>query len=168
MINKLTVRGRMYLILAMTLFMFIVNAQFAWMNLNKTKDVGLENARAILLESQRQKIKLAADSAAAMLGKVLAANEEKGTEKELLQKLVNSFRFEADQSGYFFIYDGTVNVALPPKPEAQGKDLGQTKDPNGVYLVQELNRLAREAEVSLNISGPNREKAMCPKWDMPP
>ncbi len=143
MIDKLTVKGRMYLILGMTLFMFIVNAQFAWVNLNKTKDVGLENTQAILLESQKQKIKLACDSTAEILSNILASSKDKSREKELLQKVVKSFRFEEDNSGYFFIYDETVNIALPPNPEAQGKDLGQTKDPNGVYLVRELNRLAK-------------------------
>ncbi|MBU1420103.1 MAG: cache domain-containing protein [Proteobacteria bacterium] len=163
MISKLTVKGRMYLILAMTLFMFIVNAQFAWVNLNKTKEVGLKNTQAILLESQKQKIKLASDSTAEIIGNFLASNKDKNTEKELLQKLISSFRFEDDNSGYFFIYEGTINVALPPKPEAQGKDLGQTKDANGVYLVRDLNRLAKEGGGFLEYAWPKPGKGDVPK-----
>lgn len=141
-INKLTVKGRMYLILALTLFMFMVNAQFAWINLNKTKDIGIENSYEILVDSQKQKIKLASDAAAVLLSHAIADNNGKRDEKTLIPEMVKNFRFEDDKSGYFFVYEGTVNVALPTKPDAQGKDLGQLKDPNGIYLVRELNKLA--------------------------
>lgn len=142
-INKLTVKGRMYLILALTLFMFMVNAQFAWINLNETKDVGIENSYEILVNSQKQKIKLASDAAAVLLGHAITNNKGKIDENTLIPEMVRSFRFENDKSGYFFVYKDTVNVALPTKPDVQGKDLGQLKDPNGIYLVRELNKLAQ-------------------------
>jgi methyl-accepting chemotaxis protein len=56
---------------------------------------------------------------------------------------VDNIRFEDDESGYYFIYRGTVNVALPTSKNLQGKDLGQLKDKNGVQLVAELNKQAQ-------------------------
>ena len=54
--------------------------------------------------------------------------------------MVDPILFEEDQSGYFFVYNGTTSVSLPPKKELQGKDL---KDPNGVRLVVELYNTAK-------------------------
>jgi methyl-accepting chemotaxis protein len=34
--------------------------------------------------------------------------------------MVDPIRFEDDKSGYFFVYQKTVNVALPPKKEGPG------------------------------------------------
>ena len=56
--------------------------------------------------------------------------------------MINPTRFEEDQSGYFFVYQGTVNVAFPVKQENQGKDLGDLKDKNGVYVIRELSQKA--------------------------
>ncbi|MBV5328858.1 MAG: cache domain-containing protein [Chlorobium sp.] len=47
-------------------------------------------------------------------------------------------RFEEEQSGYCFVYENTVNVALPPAKVKQGNDLGGLKDKNGIYFVKEL------------------------------
>nr|WP_319495014.1 methyl-accepting chemotaxis protein [uncultured Desulfobacter sp.] len=58
--------------------------------------------------------------------------------------MIDDIRFEEDKSGYFFIYQETTNVALPPKKEIQGKDLKNTKDANGVYLVKELRALSKK------------------------
>ena len=57
--------------------------------------------------------------------------------------LILYIRFESDKSGYYFVYNGTTNVALPPKKELQGKDLGDLKDKNGVYLVRDLRDKAK-------------------------
>ena len=60
----------------------------------------------------------------------------------LIRAMINPTRFEEDQSGYFFVYQGTVNVGFPVKQENQGKDLGDLKDKNGVYVIRELSQKA--------------------------
>ena len=50
---------------------------------------------------------------------------------------------KSDKSGYFLVYDGTTNVALPPKKELQGKDLAGLKDKNNVMIVQEMRDKAK-------------------------
>ena len=71
MLNRLTVRGKMYLIIAMTLFMFIVNAQFAWMNINKIKDIGLGKTEEAISNSHRTQIKVSTDTLATTLATIL-------------------------------------------------------------------------------------------------
>jgi methyl-accepting chemotaxis protein len=51
---------------------------------------------------------------------------------------VRPVRFGEDQN-YFFIYEPQgVNVLLPGKPELEGKNLIDLKDPNGRFIVKEL------------------------------
>ena len=52
-------------------------------------------------------------------------------------------RYGAKQD-YVFIYTlDNVAVLQPLRPETEGKDQSQLKDPNGLFTVQELNRVAR-------------------------
>lgn len=162
-INKLTVKGRMFLILAMTLFMFIVNAQFSWMNLNKTKDVGVEYASEILLECQKEKIKVASDGAADIIGQMLREQPELSDKNAFLASVVKQFRYAADNTGYFFIYENTTNIAMPTAPEKQGQDLANMHDRNDVYLIRELNKLAHQGGGFLQYIWPKPGSGDVPK-----
>ena len=64
--------------------------------------------------------------------------------KQVLKDSIKNVRFFEDNSGYVFIYDyDGVNIALPPKPSLEGKNLNHLKDKNGVYLVQDLIKAAK-------------------------
>ena len=103
MLNRLTVRGKMYLIIAMTLFMFIVNAQFSWMNINKIKDIGLGKTEEAISNSHRAQIKVSADTLAATLATTLKSANSPAEQEQMLQVLLKDIRFEEDSSGYFFL-----------------------------------------------------------------
>ncbi len=143
MLNRLTVRGKMYLIIAMTLFMFIVNAQFSWMNINKIKEIGLGKTTEAIADSHKKQIKVAVDALAAVLGKALTPARSSDGD-QLLWDMVKDIRFEEDRSGYFFVYKGTVNIVTGPNPELRGQDLGEIRDPNGVAVIRELFQLAQK------------------------
>jgi methyl-accepting chemotaxis protein len=78
-----------------------------------------------------------------MLGTAIKDVTDKEQAVAVIRNLVDQIRYESDKSGYFLVYDGTVNVALPPKKELQGKDLAGIKDKNGVMIVQEMRDKAR-------------------------
>ncbi|NJO68817.1 MAG: hypothetical protein HC830_05620 [Bacteroidetes bacterium] len=82
---------------------------------------------------------------------------------ETLRLAVDNIRFEDDQSGYYFIYQGTINVALPIKKENVGKDLSQNKDVNGIYYVQELNKNAHAGGGFVEYVFPKPNKGDQPK-----
>ncbi|THB79227.1 MAG: methyl-accepting chemotaxis protein [Desulfobulbaceae bacterium] len=144
MFRRLSVKQRMYVIMAMTLFMFIVNAQFAWMNLNKVKDLGVDTTTQVLLESEKEKIKAVTSSMALSLATVLESAGSAEQKEDVLRTFIDPARFEDDKSGYFFIYRGTTVIANPAQPELIGKDLGSTVDENGVQVVSELFKQARD------------------------
>ena len=97
-----------------------------------------------MLTGQKEKIMVATHSMAEALGQAIKGISHAPTQVERIRNLVDTIRFEEDGSGYFFVYRGTVNVALPTKKELQGKDLGQAKDKNGVYFVRGLDEQARK------------------------
>ncbi len=64
--------------------------------------------------------------------------------KEKTLDALATLRYGNDNSGYFFIYDSTGRCILfPTKPQAQGTNMIETKDPNGVFVIKELIRAAK-------------------------
>ncbi|MDP3478541.1 MAG: diguanylate cyclase [Desulfoprunum sp.] len=163
MLNRLTVREKMYLIIAMTLVMFMVNAQFAWVNINKIKDIGLKKTEESISISHRAQIKVATDTLAATLATTLKSVTSTAEQERMLQAMLKDVRFEEDKSGYFFVFKDTVNIVTGPKPELQGKDLSQMKDANGIFVVRGLFELAQKGGGFLEYLWPKPGKGDTPK-----
>ncbi len=142
--NKLTVKQRMYLIIASICLLFIVMAFFALKIGTASRDTGIERTDKVMLDDQKAKIQIASHSIAVAIGHAIEGITDKNAKIEMIRKMVDDIRFETDKSGYFFVYEGTVNVALPPKKSLQGKDLADLKDKNNVYLVRDLLNKAKE------------------------
>ncbi len=96
-----------------------------------------------MTEDAKDKIKVATHSMAMALGAALRGIADPAAQNERINAMVDPIRFEADQSGYYFVYRGTTVVRVPPKPELTGKDLGETKDAQGRFFVRELAKMAQ-------------------------
>ncbi len=142
MLSKLSVRGRMYLILAMTLFMFIVNAQFAWMNLNKIKDIGLERTKTVLIDAHKIKIKVATDILATSIADYIKHQKNHEMDITIMRSMLKDIRYGENKSGYFFIYRNTTNIVDPANPANEGRDLNGLRDKNGIYVIRALMKKA--------------------------
>ena len=143
MLNRFSVKGRMYLIIFSILALFVVMVFFTVQSGNKVKTLGLEKTGEIMLVDQKAKVQVASHSLALAVGHAIEKIDDSEKKIEMVRMLVDDIRFEEDKSGYFFVYQGTINVAFPPKHESQGKDLGDTKDKNGVYLIRDLQTKAK-------------------------
>ncbi|OEU68622.1 MAG: chemotaxis protein [Desulfovibrio sp. S3730MH75] len=143
MIKNLSIGGRFVLLLAtMFLFLLLSGSMFMMQN-QEIADYGVDQVQRVMLADQKAKIKVATKTIAFALGEDLKDVPGLDNKIEFIRKSVDKIRFEEDKSGYFFVYKGTINVALPPKKSLQGKDLKGAKDKNGVYFVQELDRAAK-------------------------
>uniref|UniRef100_UPI000469013B cache domain-containing protein n=1 Tax=Sulfurospirillum arcachonense TaxID=57666 RepID=UPI000469013B len=76
-----------------------------------------------------------------------ALKKEGKDDKEIkytIKETLRGLKFFKDKSGYVFIYehDGT-NVLFPIKPQLEGKNLNQIKDKNGVFVIQDLIKAAK-------------------------
>lgn len=142
-INKLTVKGRMYLILGMTLFMFIVNAQFAWMNLNKTKDLGIENSTAIMLEAQKEKLLLATGTAANILSRALQNIDDQNEAKILIHKYLQNYRFGENSSCFFCVFQNTRRITNAGSSGSTELEMSTEQDKDGKYYIREMASQAK-------------------------
>ncbi len=132
----------MYLIILAIFALFLVMVFFTVQSGNRVKALGLDKTGEVMLADQKAKLQVASHSLALVVGHAIEKIDNAEKKIESVRALVDDIRFEEDKSGYFFVYQGTTCVALPPKKESQGKDMGETKDKNGVYLVRDLQAKA--------------------------
>ncbi len=144
MLSRLTVKQRMYLIIASILGLFLLMIWFSIQNSNKTRDVGIAKTGEVMLAAQKDKLQVATHTIAIAAGHAIENVTGENEKIEIIRKLIDDIRFETDSSGYYFVYEETTNVALPPKKELQGKDLQDMKDKNDVYLVRDLHAAAKK------------------------
>lgn len=138
MLNKITIKARIYVIIVCTLVLFISTILFS-VNTNKnTRESAIEKTSDIMLADQKQKIKLATYTIAMALGTMLQEINDETGKADVIRKELENIIYEDDKSGYFFVYQGTTNIAFPVAPKNVGKDLGNTKDKNGVYVIKDL------------------------------
>lgn len=109
----------------------------------KTQQIGIEEASKTMLREIKNKLQVSSLSIAVSLGEVIKSADGPNHQIELIRDAVDPIRYEGDKSGYFFVYEQTTVVALPPKKSLVGKDLKNLQDPNGVYVISELNKLAQ-------------------------
>ena len=102
------------------------------------RELGVSETQRIMLADQKDKLKVATHSMALSLSEVIKDVTDEQARIDLIRQAVDPIRFEEDKSGYYFVYKGTVNVALPPNKANHGKDLGGVADKNGVFFVREL------------------------------
>ena len=137
------IRNRLlFLVGIMLIFMGAVVTFFVY-QAGSTKEQMIEKVGTIMNEDAQDKIMVATMNMATSLGAAIQDIDSETQRVAVIRKLINDIRFEADSSGYFFVYKGTVNVILPPSPATEGKGLGEAKDVNGLFFVRELQRVAQ-------------------------
>lgn len=129
---------------------------------NTQKNYSIDQLETTMIDLEKQKLQVATHSMAMTLVEQLNLNDSIPQE-EIIQNAVDDIRFEDDESGYFFVYKNTTNVALPTKKELIGKDLNETKDENGVYFVKELSRKAQAGGGFVNYVFPKPGVGTVPK-----
>jgi methyl-accepting chemotaxis protein len=146
MLQRMRIKTRILLILLGIVVLFAVMGLFSVNTAGKIRDLGAESTAKVMMADQKAKIKVASHAMAMALSEAVKKSGASTPDEVngLLRAMVNPARFEDDLSGYFFIYQGNVNIAFPVKQESQGKDLGDLKDKNGVYVIRELQKKAAE------------------------
>jgi methyl-accepting chemotaxis protein len=111
---------------------------------DNVKNSALIDIEQVMLEGQQEKIKLGTQTMAAVLSKALAGVRDRREQHDIISAHINDYRFEEDESGYYFTYIGTVIFMHPTLPQREGEDLGQTADGNGVFYVRQLYENAQK------------------------
>lgn len=142
MIRKFKITQRLFLLVSLFIFLLFLITLLFLNGFSKIRGHSTEAIQVQLMELQKSKLKVAVHSMSKSLGELLK-DIPLNIQDSVLRSAVENIRFENDSSGYYFIYKGTTNVALPTRKESVGKDLAQAKDVNGIYFVQELNKQAQ-------------------------
>lgn len=163
MLRKIRIRTRIIFISAMCIFFSL--AYFLWtlQKVEYVKSASLNHTENVMEHLIKQKLEAAVHTVAISIGNKLEGITDRGQQIEEIKNIMYNIRFEDDKSGYYFVYENTTNIALPIKPEAEGKDLGTTQDPNGVYFVRELNKVAHQGGGFVHYLFKKPEKGIQPK-----
>ncbi|MDR0878512.1 MAG: methyl-accepting chemotaxis protein [Treponema sp.] len=111
---------------------------------NEVKESGINDAVEVMLEGQKEKIKLGTQTMAIALGKALLGVTDRTEQHDIIKSYIQDYRFEDDQSGYYYTYIDTVIFMHPTLPQREGDDLANTADANGVYYVRLLDENAKK------------------------
>lgn len=142
MFKNLSIGARFFLLLTMMVLFMLATGVFFLGAIRGITSYGVSNTEQIMFQDQKDKIKVATMSMANSLGQEIKRFKNPKVQLEFIREALDPVRFEEDNSGYFFVYRGTVNMVMPPKKSLQGKDLGGLKDKNGLYLISELSKAA--------------------------
>ncbi len=142
-LESLSIRWRLNVLLGAVAVLFIGMAVLSFRVTNESKSIASDVLAENLLKMQKEKLQVATHALAVSLSKSIESLETAEERVDALRAAIDSVRFEDDESGYFFIYQDTTNVALPPNKSLIGKDLGDKTDSNGVYFVREMRDQAK-------------------------
>ncbi|WP_421902632.1 methyl-accepting chemotaxis protein [Maridesulfovibrio sp.] len=143
MLKNLSIGARFFLLLALMVLFLIVTGLFFMGAIRDVTDLGVSNTEEIMFQDQKDKIKVATLAMARSLGVEIKGITDEHERLEFIRAALDPVRFEKDNSGYFFVYRGTVNMVMPPKKSLQGKDLGGLKDKNGLFIIREIAKAAQ-------------------------
>jgi methyl-accepting chemotaxis protein len=143
--RNLTIRARIILLISIAvIFAALVGGGFYY-QLQQLKGYSIVQTQTVMLQGEKDRLKLAVDALALSLGESLKGlPADKDAWVGHIRTVTKPILFETDKSGYIFVYEDTVNVSFPVKPENQGKDLGHLADKNGVYMIKALRDAAEK------------------------
>jgi len=110
---------------------------------SKTEDFLSERTYSLFQNQTKEKVKLLDEAMADALGNLVKGKSEEEQIK-IIADAIESFRYEDDKSGYYYVYKGTVPVAHPVRKDLLGKDLASAKDSDGMAYVSELYEAAKK------------------------
>ena len=96
MLNRFSVKGRMYLVILSIFFLFGLMLWFAVAYSHKVRDMGLSKTGEVMLADQKAKLQVATHSVALAVGHALEGLNDPQKKIEIIRTLVDVIRFEDD------------------------------------------------------------------------
>ena len=143
MLRNFSISQRIVIFVVIMIAMIIAVAGFSVRMTEGVIGDGTSLAKEMLLDAQRARIKDITHAQALGLTAVTAGRSE-AEQLRIITEYVEKARFEGDNSGYFYVYKGTVNAAHPTQKQLIGKDLSGTADSRGVHYVSDLFKAAQK------------------------
>lgn len=135
MLNKLTIKSKLIII-----FIFIFLSVSAVFGLNMSQSYN------DMIKFETQKIQALIQAANSKVSYIYNKHKENPSEftlndaKEEIKKSINSLSY--DGNNYFWIHDLDLKMITHPNKKLVNTDISRIKDPDGVFLFQEMNKVA--------------------------
>ena len=102
-------------------------------------------ATAVSVEENYNRVAQASTHVAAVgLGALLEGVTDETQRIQLIRDFIDPIRFFTDESGYFYVYNyACVNIAHAIDKTLPGKDLTDYTDSNGLFVIRELSKAAK-------------------------
>ncbi len=143
MLRRFSIRIRILFVIGL-MAIFVLGVTLAFLaNSNTIREISLEEVNELMLQGQKQKLKVATNSLAVALGQALQGVPP-DQRVDIIKSLTADIRFEEDESGYYFVYKDTTALSVPAKTSVEGEDLSDAADANNVYYVRELANRAEQ------------------------
>ncbi|MBU1218959.1 methyl-accepting chemotaxis protein [Myxococcota bacterium] len=141
-IKKMSIKARI-IILVVTQVVFIggVILYFS-MGMNQSEDAASNQSGTAVLDGEKGKVKALTQSISSTLKDRIKGITDVSVRNKSMQDLLAQIRFEEDNSGYFFVFEGTVCQAHGVNPKLIGADMANSKDPKGLLFIRELVKAA--------------------------
>jgi methyl-accepting chemotaxis protein len=136
---KWSLKNKLYTLLSLTIVPFLLVVAFYVIPIVQDK----------LLNTRKAKTKAAVEIALGTLnyyhGLVIAGKMTEAEAKEQALDLISKMRYEGQE--YFWINDKHPKMIMHPfKPEMNGQDISTFKDPNGVFLFNEMVAVTKKTD----------------------
>ncbi|MDR3303042.1 MAG: cache domain-containing protein, partial [Treponema sp.] len=143
-LRKVSIGTRLIALVSLLLLAIGVVTFMVYVTARAIETFSITDSAEMILEGQRERVKLGAETMALSLGKALAGVSDEQDEYAIIKSYIQDYRYEEDNSGYYFVYRGTTCLILPVTPAQEGRDLGQNRDANGVVYVRDMSEAARK------------------------
>jgi methyl-accepting chemotaxis protein len=144
MFRNISIATRIFAINAILFLTILVLIGVIYLTSVRVHEASLVEIGQVMLEGQREKIKLGTETMATALGDALKGITDRQQQHDIIKSYIQDYRFEEDKSGYYFTYIGTVIFMHPTLPKREGEDLGNTADAKGVHYVRQLYESAKK------------------------
>ncbi len=145
--NTLSIKQRILLLsiapltVTVLVIMFLVNIQF-----QELGEEQIRNTKNSMMKDKRATLKNYVDISLSSISKLVeqATGVDDEQKKNEVANYLRNIIFEESKDGYIFVYkyDGET-IAHKEKPELEGKNLYNLKDPNGVLVIKDLIEQAK-------------------------
>ncbi len=133
-IRNLNIGKKIYLVTTLLIAIFTLNALWLY-----------SNYRDNLYESRQRELITAVDTAWGIIdhySKEVGEDLSRSEAQDLAKAAIRTMRYQGN--AYFWINDTTPKMIMHPiKPALEGKNLAGVKDPDGLYLFNEMVKVAK-------------------------
>ncbi len=150
MLTRLSIRSRVLVLVAVVLSLSVAVGFFAKRAGWKATEVAVDQARTMLDEGQRERLRSLVEITSGVFSEELARIEDPQEKIETLRRLndaswYKSFADETEPTGYFFVFDyNQISISHALNPSIHGTDYSNNTDADGNRMIYEMARLAEK------------------------